>query len=508
MDAILHDHTGRVIASNLGWKGLSKIGQIPVLLDVDGDGHAELITGDGVWGYVAGTGWVAEPYFTATVANGFVAVADFGPFPVAGLATAGLPEVVVIGWGLVRIQTLAGATVFGPLSIPFFPPATNKGFGGAPTIGDFDGDGRPEFAITSAGAYSVFDPDCDVDPLPAGCWARGILWTQPAQDYSSSTTGSSVFDFEADGRAEALYGDECYFRVYSGLSGEVLFSQARSSGTWNESPIVADVDGDFRSEIVGGSNRNCTNITCAPLDPLFRGVRCAADEDCPTGGAGTCVAGYCRCDTDADCGADNGFACADPIAGTAGTGKVCRAAHAGLQEGISVFRDTGDNWVGSRAIWNQVSYCVTNVNDDGTIPPSGGTPNWKVPGLNNFRQNVQGSLHPWIAPDLTARLDVIGNCDGDGALAVPGAVCNRGAEPVAQGVPVDFTSGTEVVCALQTTRDLYPGECEAFACTYRPGASPITIAISVDRGPDGGATAECLEWNNTSVRAGVSCTNL
>ena len=32
-----------------------------------------------------------------------------------------------------------------------------------------------------------------------------MLWSQRSQDMSSNVTGSSVFDFEGDGRAEAVY---------------------------------------------------------------------------------------------------------------------------------------------------------------------------------------------------------------------------------------------------------------------------------------------------------------
>jgi hypothetical protein len=53
----------------------------------------------------------------------------------------------------------------------------------------------------------------------------GIAWSRSTQDLSSNVTGSSIFDFEADGRSEVVYGDECFVRVYDGQSGDVLFSQ-------------------------------------------------------------------------------------------------------------------------------------------------------------------------------------------------------------------------------------------------------------------------------------------
>ena len=53
-----------------------------------------------------------------------------------------------------------------------------------------------------------------------------------------------------------------------------------------------------------------------------------------------------------------------------------------------VWEDLSNNWVRTRRIWNQHTYHVTNVTEDGQIPRHE-APNWLDPGLNNFRQNVQ-----------------------------------------------------------------------------------------------------------------------
>ena len=57
----------------------------------------------------------------------------------------------------------------------------------------------------------------------------------------------------------------------------------------------------------------------------------------------------------------------------------------GPQRGVSVF--SGQNWVPTRKIWNQHSYHVTNINEDGTIPRVEDK-NWLLPGLNNYRLNT------------------------------------------------------------------------------------------------------------------------
>ena len=81
--------------------------------------------------------------------------------------------------------------------------------------------GLPELGVAGADFYTVFDIDCSATPRPNGECAGsgadrcddisgihrgacpdGILWSRKTQDHSSNITGSSVFDFEADGAAE------------------------------------------------------------------------------------------------------------------------------------------------------------------------------------------------------------------------------------------------------------------------------------------------------------------
>jgi hypothetical protein len=70
-------------------------------------------------------------------------------------------------------------------------------------------------------------------------------------DCSSRSTGSSVFDFDGDGRAEVVYADERNFRIFRGLDGTVLFDDAmHRSNTRLEMPIVVDVDNDGKSEVL------------------------------------------------------------------------------------------------------------------------------------------------------------------------------------------------------------------------------------------------------------------
>jgi hypothetical protein len=504
----------------------------PVLADVDSDGKIEMVDGRETFRFDPAT----KKWSTVSMSGqaiGQVAVADFGTFganpALDDRATLdGVPEVAVVSAGQVRVQTLAGRIVFGPVQLPATDAANTSGTGGAPTIADFDGDGRAEIGVAGATAYAVFDPDCKpaagASICPSGA-TNGILWLKASQDLSSNVTGSSVFDFDGDGTAEVVYADECFARVYDGRTGDVVFSQFHTSCTWYENPIVADVDGKFRAQVVIPSNSNCS-VSCPALDPIDNGVRCDVDADCP--GSTKCVReqptdpiGRCRCAVAADCGLPN-LTCADPPSGPSPKGQVCRAQHpsGAAERGILVLHDALDRWVPSRAIWNQHAYAVTNVNDDGTVPKtSAWKQNWKDPTLNNFRMNVQGKLDPKAAPDLTSTANappgvpVTLSCT-DGTLHLEAKICNRGTFPVGAGEPLTFYQGDPSakmpICTAMTMSALMPGMCEVVGCDWMNApASPTNVTMVADDDGTGTApTSECDATNNLGTLAGVACNPL
>jgi hypothetical protein len=508
--AVYNGQTGATLDdSKVGTVDSTAVGYIPVVADVDGDGIPELVTGTELYSWDRSShSWLAKRALPA--ANGLVAVGDFGTFPATGqddrAHTDGIAELVVVYNDVVHLFTVAGREVFTAQLVGHGGPAT----GGPPIVGDFDGDGRVEIGVATTSAYNVLDPDCLGIPDPATCGSMsttGVLWTVASQGRGSDHMASSAFDFDGDGRPEIAHSDECFARIYDGRTGAVLSSHPRSSCTWMENPVIADTDGDYRAELVISSNTNCgTTSVCPAIDPLFDGVLCSDDSDCPSRSATamSCARdgsggglGRCRCRADADCG--DGYACSDPIAGASPAGRVCRASHpATATSGIEVLADAIDRWTAARPIWNQHAYSITNVDQSGRVPrTSQWLRNWTQAGLNNFRENAHGDGAVASArPDLTVKRAKV-SCDA-AAPTISAEICNRGSMPVGPGVPVAVyasTTPTRLRCQAQTAVALAPGSCTAVSCAWIGPSGDGAIAVD-DRGDGLGVARECREDNN------------
>lgn len=492
--AAIFDHDGLLVWNQL-WNGQTNgsmygtpmngnspiyPGGVATFADLDGDSKPELITGREAWKI----NWVAGDPPTVNLTlywqnnNNPVPSHNNDGWPsVADLDGDGKPEVVLVAWPTIRVINGQTGTLWCGVDPsdsmcqinPALrtPPIPIKGgnVGGPATIADFDGDGRPEAGIAGGTQYAVYDFNRPgfggaavaetvvkvmADPAPAA-GAMYARWTNAIQDNSSAATGSSVFDFQGDGAAEVSYQDECFARIYDGATGAVKLQIMNSSATIHEYPLVADVDGDGNSEFVVVANfAQPTNITdCQTATPNF----------------------------------------------------VAR-------KGVFVYGAGGDNWVPTRKVWTQHTYHVTDADSAGN-PPMTEQENWSSPGLNNFRQNVQGE-GVFNAADLTISLAAnLNQCSE--SLVLVATVYNEGTLGVAAGVDVTFYEGIDntgtKLGTKPTTVDILPGASTQLIWTV-PGPTKDAkknFFVEIDPGINLGLVKECNEGNNGALVTEAFC---
>ncbi|AWV90278.1 hypothetical protein [Bradymonas sediminis] len=439
-----------------------------IAADLDGDGKMEVITQGGAFKFDRASG-VCSTYWQFDAASGEVAVGDFGTFTDGQRnfdALDGVPEVVSVSVAAsdqVRLHNgQTGGTIWKATmpttGHPVYSDAqcSNKAGAGAPTVADFNGDSFPQVATAGACYYTVFERD------------GTLRWKTPVRDFSSRVTGSSVFDFQGDGKAEVVYADECFVRVYDGTGNgdgttEILFERPHTSGTLRELPVIADVNNNYHANIVAISNDYSTGLSnaCSNDWPAF--------------------------------------------------GPPSNAEH-----GILVFQDVQDRWVATRPVWNQHAYHVTNVCDGrpGSVCPGrpntvgaipiGELDNWTQPGLNNYRQNVQGE-GLFNAPDL-AVTNLATDCDASEGVTFHVTISNLGTRGVPEGTEVALYvtvegSPEQYLTTLTTTVRLLPGGAETLVYVWEnapdPSGNTITVRAIADADEDGnGQHNECHEDNN------------
>lgn len=441
--AAVFDSAGNLLFEGNGGIGRNGQGPISCVADIDDDGRGELIAGNTAYdltGSVIGGNFSGSTLWTASVGDGFCGVADFDK--------NGTPEVVLVTGGNIHLLNGQTGATIDSINIP-----GSSDRGGAPNIADFDGDGSVDIGTAGSSNYVVVTYDATNQTLSE-------LWRAATEDDSSRVTGSSVFDFDGDGINEVVYNDESYIRIYPGsepdcrlnppgpncdgvmTDAEVLFRDINSSRTRTEYPVIADVDGDFKAEIVFSTN-NDTNS-----------------------------------------------------GSTQGDG------------GIEVWADRSDNWVATRAVWNQHSYHVTNINVDGTVP-SPEDDNWSFPTakpFNSYRRNVQGE-NDLCAPDLVPEELTVDDSVCPGVI-LSVRVVNKGCLGVGAGVNVAFYEKTlGLLGVVQTQGPLVGGANETVGLNFDGGGleSWEFYVVVEDDGTGNGVLNECKEDNNQSEDLAAMC---
>ena len=416
------------------------LGPAATVADLDLDGSQEILAGNTLYDARATPLWTFDYSSNNSPCGGDLGCDGFNAFGNFDDDFEG--EIVIVRRGEVFVLEHTGEQLFKAV-IPRDDCENNES--GPPTVADFDGDGFPEIGTASADFYVVVDFDTcgGGDWSEHGCAARNILWTVPNRDCSSRATGSSVFDFEGDGRAEVVYADETTLRIFAGTTGEILYEDAtHGSHTRIEMPVIADVDNDGNAEIVVPENNS--NGGSAGIDVW-------ADAS------------------------DNWV----------------RTRRIWNQHGYSITNVTEDGQIPVRPAPNWLEPRFNNFRQNVQPDAVFAAPDLVLSELDVVLDSSKCPFEVTFHINATVR--------NDGALSVPPGVPAR--------IEIRKDDTVVVLQEWETTTRLFPGTSELYGFTVAFELDtiepPFTIWASID--PDG-AVNECDEVNNEVTYEDVDCT--
>lgn len=223
LGASAFDANGKLLWEGTAGQGSTGHGPISVVADLDGDGKSEVIAGNSAY---RADGTV---YWTYGASDGLSIVVDTD--------ADGSPEIVLRTDSTEFVVLNSNGTKkHGPVTFASAQGACAAAISAA----DFDGDGRPELAVPAGDTFYLFKPD------------GRVMWQKAIDDYTNQcgASGASAFDFEGDGKYDAVYHDQNQLYVFSGANGTVIYSAPRYSATIWEVPVIADVDNDGHADIL------------------------------------------------------------------------------------------------------------------------------------------------------------------------------------------------------------------------------------------------------------------
>ncbi|HET9766615.1 MAG TPA: CARDB domain-containing protein, partial [Thermoanaerobaculia bacterium] len=445
------DHRGLVhwtsepIESTGGdWRGGSAVG------DLTGDGVPEIVVGRAV---LSNTG----KRIAVGTANAARNHNYYGPFGTAYLYDqqhAIIADVDLDG----RNEIVAGDTVYrlvdGVLTVVWdWVEHDNMLKDGFAAVGNLDTDAFPEIVYVSAGFVKVIQHD---GAAQRGSYAR-IVPIQPPIGPDSMITywggPPTIADLTGDGVPEILVAGDTYLTAFKAGLG-VLWRKPTFDFAAMTSATAFDLDGDGQREVIY-NDESFLYI----LDGLTGTVLHQRPNTSLTGTELPVVA-----DLDNDGVADILVGSNRHRSGDGSTRGLHALGHAG--------------WRGTRAIWNQPSYHVTNVQLDGTVPAHE-VPSWQL--TNTFRANLElPRPQQRKLPNVTIGLPRLGSAGPQG-IPVTLRIGNGGAAPAGAGIEVTLAaqSGGPVVGSAHTLTALAPGEWEDVTVYWQAALTEPVAAVAV-----------------------------
>ncbi len=287
---------------------------------------------------------------------------------------------------------------------------------------DFDEDAVPEIVVSSNGIIRLED------------LKGAVLWATPVPGGGGGAP--TIADYDGDGAPEIGVAGSEFYVVFDG-DGLVLWQTPISETASATGSLVYDFEGDGIADVIHADEDRVW---------VFSGTDGAVKMEFTGHGSGTQFESPVIADVDGDGQVEIAF----------GNNQFYGPQN---PKGITVIGDEAQSWRPGRRIWNQFSYNITNVNDDGTIPAMP-EPNWV--NHNNYRSGDLSPPDGKAAPDLKVKATICEYGCSDEQLMLWVQVGNEGASPLTAGATIEIlgTQGGEesLITSLPFIDVLPPGK--------------------------------------------------
>ncbi|MFL0808843.1 MAG: putative Ig domain-containing protein [Agarilytica sp.] len=248
---------------------------------------------------------------------------------------------------------------------------------GFTAVANFDADADPELVVVNDGRVYIVDNDGQ------------MLFSSVSLPGGGVGGPPTVADMNGDGIPEIGVAGQGAYSVLDNEASLLWWSETQDNSSHFTGSTVFDFDGDGRAEVVYGDEIYLY---------VYRGETGEVLFQIPNG-SGTALEYPVVADIDSDGHAEL---------------LVVRNYFQSSIPGIRAFEDANDSWVATRQQWNQYSYHIDHINDDGTVPTDP-EKSWQT--HNSFRLNAFGDRSPLSQPDLIiSDITVIADQSGSGLV--------------------------------------------------------------------------------------------
>ncbi len=306
----------------------------PSLADLEGDGQAEVVYGRTVVNADGSIRWTGSGGVGNS--NLFNAVA-------VDLDGDGLSEVV------------AGNTVYDTDGTTLWQDAAADG---QAAVADMDLDSEPEIVLVNRGSVQLHEAD------------GTLVWTVVLPDGGGGPP--TIADFDGDGAPEIAVASREVYRVLEADGTERWANVVQDFSSSVTGSSVFDFEGDGAAEVVYADEETLW---------VYDGATGTVELEFTDHSSGTLYEYPLIVDVDGDGATEIVVSSNDyNIAGS---------------RGITAIGDAADSWAPARRVWNQHSYHITQIDDDGRVPARP-APHWPTP--NSFRAgNSETKVGLWLA---------------------------------------------------------------------------------------------------------------